>query len=687
MSYLSNKSEFLSARLTNKGREKISQGNFVISYFQIGDSEFDYNFSQLNGLSISKPGQKVFSPMDKDATVKYPYKLSESEITGTTYGQPIPSSEIITITNDMGTAGFVSAYRPYVSSPLSGSEIICETGEMNITVLNGTNMIQVPAENLFIGSEYITIYLNQLVGSNNIIPAASTSLVYRILSITTGTTYNTITVDRSTPNLSGFTGYVTFISNYCDPNYVEPGTSINCMPVPIDTDHQQDPWRLNVVWTTKPAGLISPLGDENLTGYTSNIYASTKEFFGYTTSKGQPTNTGTTITNGCGEIIIVEPEEQHSLAIVHYEGIGDYRDPDKYFKYEDYISSTEDGVNYFEVYIPFIQYHRNNGTTIGAIFHMGDTDFYINSTASDVKPNKLKYRYLLDEQNNKVGKVFINHQTIIFDDQEIIAALDYKSNRRYTLPIPKVSLLPIGSNCLPGAVTPGLLNETGYTVYISYLFENTGSTSLNGMHCNYYPKVTSSEIESDVSIKFCSEGFNFMKNTLNDYKNGFIAHKFKILAQKVLTGEQPLPESWKIIDYTDEIPNHINGLINPENMKNAVFILTNVMYEAAPIYSLENYLGALPDEPSTRPEFGDEQPFPGSVKVTRASDIHMMNFLINLPSGQFETTQNPTYILGQDKKITEIALLDSNKEILVTAKAATPITRIGTQIISVRIDF
>jgi hypothetical protein len=122
-------------------------------------------------------------------------------------------------------------------------------------------------------------------------------------------------------------------------------------------------------------------------------------------------------------------------------------------------------------------------------------------------------------------------------------------------------------------------------------------------------------------------------------------------------------------------------------MKNTIFLLTNALYEDAPIYNLEDYIGLLPNEPSTQPEFGDEQPFPGSVKLTRASDIYTMNFLINLPSGQFETTQNPTYTLGQNKKITEINLLDSNKEVLVSAKTATPITRVGTQIISVRIDF
>ena len=43
MSFLDgNNSEYLSARLTQKGRRAIANGDFKISYFSIGDSEFVY---------------------------------------------------------------------------------------------------------------------------------------------------------------------------------------------------------------------------------------------------------------------------------------------------------------------------------------------------------------------------------------------------------------------------------------------------------------------------------------------------------------------------------------------------------------------------------------------------------------------------------------------------------------------
>ena len=70
MSFLStNNSEFLSARITQKGRNAIAKGSFNISYFQIGDSEFDYNLI-FSGLTGNTNHQMVMSPFDKEGGIK-----------------------------------------------------------------------------------------------------------------------------------------------------------------------------------------------------------------------------------------------------------------------------------------------------------------------------------------------------------------------------------------------------------------------------------------------------------------------------------------------------------------------------------------------------------------------------------------------------------------------------------------
>ena len=722
MSFLNEiNSEHLAARITNKGRKKIAQGDFNIHYFQIGDSEFDYAFSEFDGTS-TRPAQKVFTPLDKDNQVKYPYKISESSLTGTTFGNPIQVSQTETIRNVMGPAGYVSNYIDYDAEICEGTTVECGWEEIDITAINGTSSLVVPSGTTFNNCKFITIFFDNLICSNDIITDDASSLVYRIVSLTTGTTTNTLTLDRPTPNYSTLGEKpITVICNECTPQYPGPHDEAKvCLPIPPTPEDQQDPWTLNTVWSKKPAGMdygsdmYGLVEDERLSGYTSNIFVSTKEFFGYNSSSGQTSNSGTTITNSFGDTIIVLPEEQKCISILHYSKVGDIlRDPDMGFKYEDYISTNNIGddallddslgdpltdLEYFEIYIPFIYYHRTTGTTIGARFFMGTTDMSINSTAIDTKLNQMKYRYLLDEQGNKVGKVFYNHKVIIFDDEEIVAALDYKSNRRYTLPAPRIAMVPTDTKCGEDGepLTPLMTGTTGQTIYVTYILEYTGDTQLNGLHCNYYTKLTGTTIPGDISIKFGENEFKYMSTTLLGSTKGFIANKFQILVQKVNTGSQPDPTMWKIIDFTPEIPGHSVGTnINPVNLRNKRFVITNADYENAGRYDLETYLQPNIDFPNehpgnthllTTPEFGDEQPFTGSIRLVRAIDLEVMRFLINLPSGEFTTTQNPSFITGKQKRITEVALLNENKEVLVIAKVPKPIVRTGTQVFAVKID-
>jgi len=239
-------------------------------------------------------------------------------------------------------------------------------------------------------------------------------------------------------------------------------------------------------------------------------------------------------------------------------------------------------------------------------------------------------------------------------------------------------------------MTPLLSGTTGQTVFVTYLLENTSLTGLTGLHCNHYCKIIGGTVDSDVSIQFNDNDFKFM-GTTGDTVNitGYSANKFYILVQIVNTGEQPDPALWKIIDFTDQF-TLIGGFINPDELRGTRFIITDAAYDNAPFYDLEEYLGEFPNQPfsgqTTEPEFGDNQTFTGNVKLTRATDLEIMNYLINLPSTDFMTTQNPSYVAGEDKRITEAALLDSNKEVLVIAKASSPIKRVGTQVLSVKID-
>ena len=729
MSYLSsNNSEFLSARITKKGRNAIAKGNFVISYFQVGDSEFDYTvpFTGFTGLN-SVPHQMVLSPFDKESGVKYPYNMDSSD-TSTTYGVPIDNTSTVTIRNVMGPAGFVSNYLDYNEDTCTGTTVACTTDRIPLSQFFGSNYVVVSTGCTFNDCEYVTIVFDQFCGTDPdfpVITGNSTSLIYKIVDIVSGLTGTTLYFDRNTPTLSGLTGYAQVVCNKCDNEFpINTLISPVCIPNPIETTQQLNPWTMNIVWGEKPIGFDVNGLDESLTGFSSNVYVSTKELLGYTTTSAQTftdysggtIDNGTSYFNSFNEEVILSSEQQRCVAILHYSELGDVvNDPERFFKYDDYISYDTDSVTnsiindendvpisdteYFEVYIPFIYYHRNTGTTAGAVFRMGDDDYYMKSS---INPHhQLLFRYLIDEQGYKVGKVFVTNKIIVFDDQELVALLDYRSNRKYTLPAPKISVVPSDSN--PGDSI--LSGSTSQIIWVTYMLSYDLDTQLNSYPCNYINSSDSNldtklspcafNVASQVTFKISGSTIPNMQKSFSDVTNGFIANKFYILAQETLSGQTPSHDAWIIMDYTSEVGGDGVNLIDPTGITNTTLTITKSKYTSGTFFDLEDYLSNdqtlpsnyIPNEPSSDPQFGDEQPFPGSIRLIRASDIEQMNFLVNLPSSQFTETQNPTYTTGSKKRITEIALLNSNKEPLVISKTPTPIERTGTQVFAVRLDF
>ena len=718
MSFLdSNNSEFLSARITQKGRNSIAKGNFSIEYFQIGDSEFDYNslYSSLTGQTTH---QKVLAPFDKETAIKYPYKIDAST-SGTTYGTPIEHSSTDTIRNVMGPAGFISEYNEFESCTGVSTTIKCETQSISITSLTGGTSINVLTGSTFQNCEFITIVFDDFCSLPASVSGNSSSLIYRINSISD----NTLNLDRPTPNFTGLTGNIQVVCNNCELEYPNE-VSGSCIPNPIDPMDQQNPWTMDIVWTKKPIGADVNGTDETLSGYTGNRFVSAKEFLGYT-STGQTfenltggtignfssTKIGTGYLNSFNELIEVSPNEQRCVAIIHYSELGDLiNDPERFYKYDDYISYDtgnltplafdRDGedindTQYFEVYIPFIYYHRNTGTTYGAVFYMDSTDYYVRSTKND--RHDLLFRYLIDEVGNKVGKVFPKNKIVVFDDQELVAILDYRSNRKFTLGAPKVTAVPsndVASNSI-------ISGTTGQTFYVTYMLSETNGTTspLNTLPSNYYVKLSINNTgdttyqtvtyPSNINVKFSGNTFNYL--TADGFLTQFKPKRFYILIQETTQDLDglPNPELWKIIDYTSQAGGNGTSYLTAAGLTGTTFTITKSDIASANIFDLETFMGndyLLTTGATTQAQFGDEQPFPGSVRLVRATDIEQMDFLINLPSTQFTETQNPTYTSG-NKYITEIALLNSNKEVLVKSKTAVPVKRSGTQVFSIRLDF
>jgi hypothetical protein len=102
---LKNTTGLVNTRITDTGRLKLSQGNFGISYFQIGDSEVTYNVlpdsytqSTTNILEPNYNSQNsVGVPQSNKQDIKYPFFVDGTN--GSTYGIPFMDSQVYGVFN------------------------------------------------------------------------------------------------------------------------------------------------------------------------------------------------------------------------------------------------------------------------------------------------------------------------------------------------------------------------------------------------------------------------------------------------------------------------------------------------------------------------------------------------------------------------------------------------------------
>ena len=406
-------------------------------------------------------------------------------------------------------------------------------------------------------------------------------------------------------------------------------------------------WTLSTVWDKNPIGLVN-------TG-TTNPYVGVKNLLGYSSSSGQTYNTGTTIYDTTGTAVTISPEEQKAIAILHYTQSGTTGDPYRFFKYDDYICiDNTTGQTSFNVTLTSIMYHRLTGATSGATFTMDTVDKKMVSNYNS--RYELPYRDLVDYTGNTVGKIFHNQKLVVFDDEEIVAALDTSSSRFYTLTAPKVDVLVTNNDYITTLTT-------GKTLWVTYKF--SGGTVSDDLPCNYFMKVTGSTNDENVTVKFNSGGFKHLNS-------GYTATQFHILHQLTNNGTNPVSDAWKIRNYTGD-------LSSIDDLKTGfTFTINQTKFADTTTYS------------SSLSSFGVDRALSGgtitgTVALVRSSDIEEMVFKLNLPSNTFTTSQNPTFT--GTSKITEVALLNTNKEVLAMGKLATPLTRSGNQVIEVKLDF
>ncbi len=293
---------------------------------------------------------------------------------------------------------------------------------------------------------------------------------------------------------------------------------------------------------------------------------------------------------------------------------------------------------------------------------------------------------------NRVGKVFPDLKLIVFDDDEIVATLNTKSNRSWTLPAPKLGLVtPNTFNGVLGG-TQGVLTGNSESLYLTYRIDSSGFT--NSLHCNYYSVISGNEQtllkgDSDIIVRFGNE-FPFLVSSLSGTPSGFTANNLKLLAQKVQSGvTRPDVTQWREIDMYDQLSaTTSSGYLTLNSLTGVTFQLTKNLYDNAPIYNLNNYL-SLPvlNQTGQTFNFGGDYYFFGNIQTDIQATIYVMNFLCNLGQTQFFDSANPTWSNTISPYITEVGLYNADKELMVISKIQSPQKRQGIQQYPIKLDF
>jgi hypothetical protein len=730
MSYIiKNTSALINTQLTDAARKKLSQGKFDISYFQVGDSEVCYNC--VNGMNLVESNVLMpqynaqnMAPVPDRNRMNIKYPLFVDSTSGSTFGIPFDDSYIDDVFNSAAPRGFFTGLTAYTTSAytLNPNFVIDNTTlASGNTITLSSSVIDLSVSGTVSEGDFITIFTN---GQISPISGNSPMFTYKVIGVTGDTstaTTVTIQVDRQVPDFStmGITGnsaclfYPEQMTDLYDTFTPQPYWATDVFNFETNCDVSQRNvviWNMNSPWTESPAGIFNNL-NQNYNFYESTGYTGSKEYFGYNESAGQTDTDSVYYYNSLSEKVTVPPKDQKTIAIVHYTNQAIDNFYGEKFAFQEYDPTNPGNTGQarnFKLSLPWLMWHKNSNGTVGEEFYVDPSGFtslnlfepHYMESSRDLNFNApgLRYYHLWDTHPNsngmpnRVGKVYPDYKMVVFDDEELVAVLNNKSNRSWTLPAPHLGLIIPNTLCGTDGSTTGLLSGSGESLFVTYRFNNSAFT--NSLHCNYYSKIsgydqTSLSGSTDVLFRFGSE-FPFLTSQVAGTPSGFTANSLKILAQKVTSGTtRPNPTQWREIDMGSQLSaTTVGGYLTTTGLTATTLQITDTLYNSAPIYRLDNYID-IPslNQSGTTFNFGGEFYFYGTIQTDIQATIYVMNYLCNLGQTQFFDSSNPTWNKSTPPYVTEVALYNSDKELMVISKIQSPEKRQGIQQYPIKLDF
>jgi len=690
--------------LTQTGREQLAQGKLNFSFFAIGDSEINYEREAIvdanpNNVSLSATSV-VMRPFDRQPKIKsfiYPPLSGD-------YYKPVDGSVLsvvkAVVNNEATERGFFelsgSSYETrteveyclYNQSNLVPSNIIFSGGT---TFVLGTSGVTVGD---FVLVKYGAMNGTYLTPNSNDKPLQN--LWYKIQGITaTSSTNAIIGVDRNLPNLTSMTGYSQIFiykggevaeafgadntTAYWDSGTLsfDSANNITCSDVPV--------WNMNNVWCETLAGVTGLTTTnlyENFTKYGSYPYLGTKNpYLEYLCKTTASTETALAFScSGPGDSYLDDVSK--SISILHYTNntISNL--------YGEFFYTDSANNKYLSIDLPDLMYHRRQGSTASGT-SMGMT--FIATGATYLTTQDIEYIELIEDPAllnsgatpNVIGRVYPQLKTVAIHNDDIVAAMSYKSNRNWTLPELSATLASPSGN-----TSTGVLN-TNQTMYLTYVLDNVGQTGFtSALPCQTYIKITNNTSSAkDVTFKINeTDMLPYMrkKETSTD-GYGFYAYKFKLLYQIVTDSmDRPDPSAWKQYDFTTTAITGVSGqTINPTLLENQSplvtgFILDLLKGNAATTFDLISLLNLPPNISPEKLQFGDERFFYGNLSTYIGATIYKTIFDIKVNSGEYAATTNSTRSIDTTTnppsiKVSEVGIYDTDKNLVCIGKLSTPV--------------
>lgn len=412
----------LNIKLTSKGRELLSKGELDFKYFAIGDSEVDYEFNadvKIVDEEYTAFNSTILRPVDKNPNI---ISFIPRNLSGDTYNEltNVPSTAY-NIENQIESLGFFTnsgttfiTDSNHVKQPDAMIDMSGVTGGSIVKLVKaptyGTSGEE-PAigDILFIkwthGDSTTGYSVNKIYPTPN--------LFYRITAISgsLGSGSVDVTVDREIPNFSSLSLSNTYAGAMIYYNEISfsGDTVLN-----MSSTEYLDESVLTFLENSQCPTIIFP--------YWNMSIIHTEEIVGVQAGDLKYTQFKNRVLGGFVSYIQNQAPILKKLGVIHYTNSS----PANVYG-EGFLLKT------LKLEVPTIMWHKSSGTTLGATFVASGSSKIL---TGETKSLNTTYYDLHDFTNSSiiVGKVFNDLKIIVIEDQELLFAMSYKSNRSWTLP-------------------------------------------------------------------------------------------------------------------------------------------------------------------------------------------------------------------------------------------------------------